>query len=84
VTTTTHGDGPAPDFFTVTFNGSPSGNIGRNARFLIGNVPRGTHLVGLDGIPENCSPAPKPRLITVEPDKLSYTTFLLRCRPESQ
>lgn len=82
VTTTTHGDGPAPDSFTVMFNRSPSGKIAKDGQFIIGNIPKGTHLVGLEGFPENCNPAPSPREITVEVDKISYVTFLARCRPE--
>lgn len=84
VTTTTHGDGPAPDSFTVMFNGGPSGKIGQNDQFTIGNIPKGTHQVALEGFPENCYPVPSPRLLTVEPDKITYTTFLVRCRLDSQ
>lgn len=82
VTTSTEGEGQSIEPYTVLLNRSPSGKVGTNGTVTLSFVPRGTYLIGLDGIPENCRSVSDPRQITVDPDHVSYVTFLVKCSLE--
>ena len=84
VTTSTQGEAQPLDPYTVMINRSPSGKVDPNGTFTLSFVPRGSYLIGLDGVPEACRAVSNPRQITVDPDQAAYVTFLVMCRVEGQ
>jgi hypothetical protein len=59
--------------------GEKSGDTGLNDVFLMLNLPRGAHEVGLKEAPEECRFSANPRSIVVTPGETSETTFLVWC-----
>lgn len=84
VTTSTQAEALPLDPYTVMINRSPSGKINPNGTFTLSFVPRGSYLLGLDGLPEECRSVSNPRQITVDPDQIAYVTFLVLCRVEGK
>jgi hypothetical protein len=80
VTALTDGTGPVPDSFRISINGGESGSIAANGQVTFTSLPRGRYHVALVEEAENCWYGVNGRIVTVELEKTSYTTFLVRCR----
>lgn len=80
VTTVTDGDGTFPDSLRVFLDGGYAGSMGPNDEFLIPFLPPGSYGVALADEWEGCWMGKNLRFVTVEANKTSPTTFLVRCR----
>lgn len=80
ITALVDGIGPIPDSFRVSVNGGDSGSIPANGHVTFEFLPRGRYHVALVEDAGGCWYGVNGRIVTVEPEKTSYTTFLVRCR----
>lgn len=80
VTTLTEGPGILPDSFLVLLNHGLSGTMAVNGTYTIPFLPRGAYQIALLEEAENCFYGANARNLTVEPNKTTPTTFLVRCR----
>jgi Tol biopolymer transport system component len=80
VTTTTTGNDPDPDGYTVTLDGGITQPIGAAATVTINNVPAGDRTVSLAGVEDNCTvTAPHPRTVAVPVGSSVQTDFEIVC-----
>ncbi|PYP49552.1 MAG: hypothetical protein DMD45_14100, partial [Gemmatimonadetes bacterium] len=80
VTTSTSGDTPDPDGYTVAVTGAASRHIDPNGTVTFANLATGDHTVTLSGIASNCSVSGGPsRPVTVSTGQTVIVTFTIDC-----
>jgi hypothetical protein len=80
VTALVEGPGVRPDTLLVLLDMAPSGPVAANGVFTIPFLPHGDYVVALLEESENCFYGVNARTVTVEPEEVSPTTFLVRCQ----
>ena len=82
ITTTTSGDDPDPDGYTVSVEGKADTTIGSNGTITLNDVSSGLRSVELKGVANNCTVADdNPRTVTVLEDATVQTNFVITCVP---
>ena len=80
ISTTTTGVSPDPDGYRVTVDGVDRGAVIATGAFSLESVPRGDHLVGLNGVSGNCQvQGDNPRTVTVPPGASASLAFEVSC-----
>ncbi len=84
VTTTTAGDEPDPDGYTVQLDGGESQPIGVAATIERSELePRDDHTLRLDGLTPNCSVEENPRTVQIAAGQTTTSTFAVVCTATS-
>ncbi|MFL5459337.1 MAG: Ig-like domain-containing protein [Gemmatimonadales bacterium] len=84
VTTTTSGDDPDPDGYTVQLDGGEPQPIGVAATLERSELePRDDHTLRLDGLAPNCSVAENPRTVQITAGQTTTSTFAVVCTATS-
>jgi hypothetical protein len=80
IATTTTGDMPDPDGYSVTLDQGTPQPIGSNDLLTLGGLPAGDHTMTLTGIAQNCvAGGDNPRTVAVTPGAAVETTFAVVC-----
>jgi hypothetical protein len=84
VTTTTTGDEPDPDGYTVRLDGGEGQAIGVAATIERSELePRADHTLLLEGLAPNCSVEENPRTVPITAGQTTTTTFAVVCTATS-
>ncbi len=83
VTTTTAGDEPDPDGYTVQLDGEVPQPIGAAATIARSELEPGDHTIRLDGLAPNCSVAENPRTVRIDAGQTTTSTFAVVCSATS-
>ena len=84
VTTTTAGDEPDPDGYTVRLDGGEGQAIGVAATIERSELePRADHTLLLEGLAPNCSVEENPRTVPITAGQTTTTTFAVVCTATS-
>jgi Bacterial Ig domain len=84
VTTTTAGDEPDPDGYTVQLDGGEPQPIGVAATIERSELePRDDHTLRLDGLAPNCSVQENPRTVQIAAGQTTTSTFAVVCTATS-
>jgi hypothetical protein len=84
ITTTTSGEDPDRDGYTVTLDASDRGTIPVNAEKTIDGVAAGSHTVGLSGVASNCTvEGENPRTLDVTVGTVAEAAFTVACTTRS-
>ena len=84
VTTTTAGDEPDPDGYTVQLDGGEPQPIGVAATIERSELePRDDHTLRLDGLAPNCSVEENPRTVSIAAGQTTTSTFAVVCTATS-
>jgi hypothetical protein len=82
VTTSTTGDQPDPDGYTVQVDAEPAQIIGSAATLRITDVAAGSHTIQLSGVAANCTvSSDNPRTVSVTAGEATAATFAIACTP---
>jgi hypothetical protein len=82
ITSGTSGPTPDPDGYTITVDGADRGPLGVNDVVTVTGVPVGDHVVGLDGVAQNCSVSGgASRAVSVAVGAASAVQFDITCMP---
>ncbi|MEA2712996.1 MAG: hypothetical protein QOK27_957 [Gemmatimonadales bacterium] len=80
VTTSTTGDQPDPDGYTVQVDAEPAQLIGSAATLRITEVAAGSHTIQLSGVAANCTvSSDNPRTVSVTAGEATAVTFAVAC-----
>jgi hypothetical protein len=80
VTTSTTGDQPDPDGYTVQVDAEPAQVIGSAATLGITDVAAGSHTIQLSGVAANCTvSSDNPRTVSVTAGEATPVTFAVAC-----
>jgi hypothetical protein len=80
VTTSTSGDSPDPDGYSVTVDGNGGRPIGVDGIVAVSDLSAGDHLVGLAGVAANCAVGGQnPRPVTVPAGGTAEVAFAITC-----
>lgn len=80
ITTSTAGDSPDPDGYTVAVDNSLAQPIGINDALTVVSLTPGLHQVTLGGVAHNCSvEGDNPRSVTVTPGPIARAEFAIAC-----
>ena len=80
VAATTTGPDPDADGYTVTMDGAPRGQLGRNGAITLSDVSPGSHEIRLDGVEPNCAVAGNDsRTVGVALGETTTVTFDVAC-----
>jgi hypothetical protein len=80
VTTTTGGEDPDPDGYTLFVDNSNRGDIGLNGELVISDLAAGDHTLELRGIASNCAvEGSNPRTVTVVAGQQTSSGFVVTC-----
>lgn len=80
VSTTTTGNDPDPDGYTVTVDGGSAQAIGTNETLTLNGVTMGDRTIELTGVADNCTVTPdNPRTVTVPQSAAVQTDFEITC-----
>jgi Tol biopolymer transport system component len=84
ITTSTTGNSPDPDGYTVAIDNSQPQPIGLNGPFIVGNLAPGAHGVTLGGLATNCRvEGENPRQVTVAVGATAAIAFTVNCSRSS-
>ena len=83
VTTTTAGDEPDPDGYTVQLDGEVPQPIGTAATIARSELEPGDHTIRLDGLAPNCSVAENPHTVRIDAGQTTTSTFAVACSATS-
>jgi Tol biopolymer transport system component len=82
ITSATGGPAPDPDGYTITVDGADRGPLGVNEVVSVTGIPAGDHVVGLEGVAENCSVSGgASRAVGVAAGAASEVRFDITCIP---
>ena len=82
ITSATGGPAPDPDGYTITVDGADRGPLGVNEVASVTGIPVGDHVVGLEGVAENCSVSGgASRAVSVAAGAASEVRFDITCIP---
>jgi hypothetical protein len=83
VTTTTAGEEPDTDGYTLQLDGEAPQPIGAAATMERSELEPGDHTIRLDGLAPNCSVAENPRTIRIDAGQTTTSTFAVACSATS-
>jgi TolB protein len=82
ITAATSGPTSDPDGYTITLDGADRGPLGVNDVVTVTDVPAGDHVVGLNGVAENCSvTGGASQAVSVTAGAASAVQFNITCIP---
>jgi hypothetical protein len=80
ITAQTSGPAPDADGYAISLDGTDRGPIGANAVVTLGNLPPGSHVVGLTGVAANCQvQGDNLRAATIIAGATATLTFAVTC-----